>query len=158
MKQKTTHPFGQLFEQRQQIDRRGQHSISLPHIFHIGRRENARRKIEIAQGFYTDRYEKWVGISVVAIALMSVLDAFLTMNILDRGGVEVNPFMSALLAINTQAFFIGKFAITVGCLFFSLVHINFRVLRIMPMQTMLVCISAFYAILIGYELFLLAII
>lgn len=158
MKQKATHPFGRLFEQRQHVDRREQRSISLSHIIHTGRRENARRQIEKEQGFYTDRYEKWVGLSVIAIALMSVLDAFLTLNILDRGGIEINPFMSALLAINTQVFLIGKFAVTVGCLFFALVHINFRVLRILPMKYMLVCISVFYAFLIGYELFLLAII
>ena len=158
MKQKATHPFGQLFEQRRQTDRRGQLTISLSHIIHTGRRENARRQIEVGQGFYTDRYEKWVGLSVITIALMSVLDAFLTLNILDRGGIEVNPFMSALLEINTQAFFIGKFVVTIVCLFFALVHVNFHVLRILPMKYILFCLSIFYTFLIVYELFLLAII
>lgn len=158
MKQNTTHPFGQLFEQRQQTDRRGKRSQSVSHAIHRGRREKARRQIEVKQGYYTDRYEKWVGLVVIAIALMCVLDAFFTLNILARGGIEVNPFMSALLAINTQAFIIGKFAVTVVCLFFALVHVNFHVLRILPMKYMLACISVFYAFLIVYELFLLAII
>lgn len=158
MKQNTTHPFGQLFEQRRQTDRRGGRLKSLSHGLLNGRRESARRQIEVEQGFYTDRYEKWVGLSVIVIALMSMLDAFLTLNILDRGGIEINPFMSALLAIDTQVFFIGKFGVTVVCLFFALVHVNFHVLRILPMKYMLVFISIFYTFLIVYELFLLAII
>jgi len=158
MKQETTHLFDPLFEPRQLLDRRGLCPKSLPHILHTGKREKARRQKEIGQGFYTDRYEKWVGISVIAITLMSVLDAIFTLNILDQGGIELNPFMSALLAINTQAFFIGKLTITVSCLFFSLIHTNFRVLRIMPVKTILVSISIFYAFLLGYELCLLALI
>jgi hypothetical protein len=156
MKQEATHLFDPLLEPRQLIDRRGLCPKSLPHILYNGKRQKARRQKEIDHGFYTDRYEKWVGINVIAITLMSVLDAILTLNILDKGGIELNPFMSALLAINTQAFFIGKLTITVSCLFFSLIHTNFRVLRIMPVKTILVCISIFYGFLLGYELCLLA--
>ena len=147
-----------MFEQRELTDRRRPRYKSLLHFIHKGRRVNARRQIEAEQGYYTDRYEKWVGFSVIVITLMSMLDAFFTVNILDRGGIEVNPFMSALLAINTQAFFIGKFVVTVVCLLFALVHINFHVLRILPMKYMLVCISISYSFLIVYELFLLTII
>jgi hypothetical protein len=158
MKQKAIHPLGQSIELRQRTDRRVQRSKSLRHVMHKGRRENARRQTEVKQGYYTDRYEKWVGLCIVAITLMSMLDAFLTLNILDKGGIEVNPVMSALLAINTQAFLIGKFFVTVVCLLFALVHINFHVLRILPMKYILVSITIFYVFLIAYELLLLAII
>ncbi len=157
MKQKASHP-AELFLLRQPSERRRICLKSLPHILHTGKREKARRQKEIDQGFYTDRYEKRVGISVIAITLMSVLDAILTLNILDRGGIELNPFMSALLAINSQAFFIGKLTITISCLFFSLIHTNFRIFRIIPVQTMLIYISIFYVFLLGYELCLLTLI
>lgn len=157
MKQNSIRTNDQFSEQREQTDRRRPHFKSLLHFIHKGRRVNARRQLEAEQGYYTDRYENWVGLSVIAITLMSVIDAFFTLNILDRGGIEINPFMSALLAINTQVFFIGKFIVTVVCLLFALVHVNFHVLRILPMKFLLVGISVFYAFLIGYELFLLAI-
>ncbi len=156
MKQNTFHPCGQLFEQRKQPDRRQQHFKSMLFSLHNGRRISARRQIEAKQGFYTDQYEKWVGYSVIAITLLSLLDAFLTLNILERGGIEVNPFMSALLEMDTSVFLVGKFIITVVCLLFALVHINFHVLRVLPMKYMLAGITGFYALLICYELFLLS--
>ena len=158
MKQNAFHPYGQLFEQRRQPDRRQRHFKSLLFSLHNGRRMNARRQIEAKQGFYTDHYEKWVGCNVIAITLLSLLDAFLTLNILERGGIEVNPFMSALLDVDISVFLVGKFIITVVCLLFALVHINFHVLRILPMKYMLAGITGFYVMLIGYELFLLTMI
>lgn len=156
MKQNAYHPYGQLFEQRELSDRRQQHFKSFLFSLHNGRRIKARREQETEQGFYTDHYEKWVGITVITITLLSLMDALLTLNILERGGIEVNPFMSVLLAIDTSVFLIGKFIITVVCLLFALVHINFHVLRILPMKTMLAAIVIFYLFLIGYEIFLLA--
>lgn len=157
MKRNAVHPYGYLFEQRSQIERRRPHFKSLVHSMHIGRRVNARRQVEAELGYYTDRYEKWVGLNVIAITLMSLLDAFFTLHILDRGGIEVNPFMAALLAVNTNFFLIGKFVTTVACLLFALVHVNFHVLKVLPMKYLLVGISGFYVLLVGYELFLLAI-
>ena len=156
MKQNAIHPYEQSFEQRWQTDRRRQCFKSLLHFMRKGKRIQARRQVEAEQGYYIDRYEKWVSLNVIAITLLSVLDSFLTLNILERGGIEVNPIMSVLLAINIHAFLIGKFFITAVCLLFALVHINFRVLRIFPMKYMLACISVFYVLLIRYELFLLA--
>ncbi len=157
MKRNAIHPYGYLFEQRSLTDRRRPHFKSLLHSMHIGRRVNARRQVEAELGYYTDRYEKWVGLNIIAITLMSMLDAFFTLNILERGGIEVNPIMAALLAVDTNAFLIGKLLITIVCLLFALVHVNFHVLRVLPMKYLLVGISVFYTFLIGYELFLLAI-
>jgi hypothetical protein len=86
------------------------------------------------------------------------LDAFFTLNILARGGVEVNPFMSALLAYDTTAFMVAKMLITVTGLLIVLIHINFQILKIFSMKAMLVSILAGYGLLIGYELFLLTMI
>ena len=105
-----------------------------------------------------DIYEKWVGFMALAIILLSAFDAFFTLNILERGGIEVNPFMLHLLAYDTQIFLIAKMGITITCVLFALVHINFQILRIFSVKLVLKCILAFYVILIGYELFLLTVI
>jgi len=126
--------------------------------FNKGRRTNARRKSELEQGYYTDRYEKWAGWSAIAIVLLSTLDGFFTLKILEKGGTEVNPIMQALLEYDTQVFLISKLVITVTCVLFCLVHINFNMFRILSMKIMIKSILAIYLALIGYEIFLLAII
>lgn len=71
---------------------------------------------------------------MLAIICLSAADAILTLEILARGGTEVNPLMALLLDISDSAFILGKLAITVVCLFIALVHINFRILKVFPMQ------------------------
>lgn len=110
------------------------------------------------QANYIDMYEKWVGLNVLAIIFLSAFDAFFTLKILERGGIEVNPFMLSLLAYDTQIFVIGKMGITITCVLFALVHINFHIFRVFPVKLILKSISVFYFILIGYEMFLLTII
>jgi len=117
-----------------------------------------RRQAEATQGYYIDNYEKQLGMYVVSVIMLCALDAFFTLNILSRGGVEANPFMSALLAYDTSIFMIVKMAITIIGLLFVLVHINFRIFNLFSMKSMLQTILAGYILLIGYELLLLAMI
>lgn len=123
----------------------------------MGRRKGVRRKEEADLPFYTDVYEKWVGVVFISIMVLSTLDAVLTLKILGRGGKELNPVMDALLAIDNTAFFIGKLAITLFCLLFVLIHINFKLFRAVTMRWVLVTLFIAYSFLIGYEGHLLSI-
>jgi len=87
---------------------------------------------------------------------LSATDAILTLQILARGGTEVNPLMAVLLNISDGAFILGKLAITVACLFIVLVHINFKVLKVIPMRSILVMLLLLYCGLVSYQLTLLA--
>ncbi len=139
-----------LLRRQREKDRRTLSFKSFYSSFSIGRRINARRSGELKQGYYTDRYEKWVGWSAIAIVLLSTLDGFFTLNILEKGGTEVNPFMQALLEYDTQVFLFSKLVITVTCVLFCLVHINFHMFRVLSMKIMIKSILAIYLALIGY--------
>ena len=147
-----------LLVKRGSKDRRSRSFNSFLYSMNKGTRVRARRDYEGVQGYYIDSYEKRNGVYIIAITLLSVLDAFFTLNILERGGVEINPFMSALLTYNTTAFMVVKMFITVAGLLIVLIHINFQILKIFSMQAMLVSILVGYFLLIGYELFLMAVI
>ena len=147
-----------LVVKRGSRNRRTRYFNSFLYSMNKGTRVRARREYEGDQGYYIDSYEKRNGMYVIAITLLSVLDAFFTLNILARGGVEVNPFMSALLAYDTTAFMVAKMLITVTGLLIVLIHINFQILKIFSMKAMLVSILVGYGLLIGYELFLLTVI
>ncbi len=123
-----------------------------------GGRVRARREFEEVQGYYTDSYDKRTGLYIIAITLLSVFDAFLTLNILDRGGIEVNPFMSALLDYNSSIFVLTKMVITGIGLLVVLVHINFQLFKVFSVKKLLVTILGGYSLLIGYELILLSLI
>ena len=157
MKQNVIYSNDFLQKRCGQIDRRNLSFNSFLVSAYKGRRVKVRRQAELEQGYYTDIYEKWVGLNALAIILLSAFDAFFTLNILERGGVEVNPFMLALLAYDTQVFLITKMSITIACVFFVLIHINFQMLRFFSVKLALKCILAFYVILIGYEVFLLTV-
>ncbi len=137
-------------------DRRKPSFKSLMLSLHNGRRMKARRKQESIIPYYTDLYEFWVGFNVIIIVGLSALDSFFTLQILDRGGVEINPFMQALLDINNSAFIIGKMSITAVCLFFVLIHINFKIFKLFPISSILVSLTSLYILLIGYEIVLLS--
>ena len=142
------------FVERLHIDRRKKSVKSFLWSLSKGRRVKARRSEE-ATDFYTDVYDIRAGLNVIAISLFSALDAFLTLQILERGGKEVNPVMLSLLEINNRTFVAGKMAITSAGLLFILVHINFKALKIIPIRLILNAITTLYLFLVGYELFLL---
>lgn len=145
------------FEHRQRPDRRRNKFKSVLCSFYMGRRRSVRRKEEEVLPFYTDVYEKWVGIIFISIILLSSLDAILTLRILGRGGKELNPVMDALLEIDDTVFFIGKLTLTLFSLLFVLIHINFKLVRLVPMRQVLVALFLAYSCLIGYEGLLLSV-
>ena len=155
MKQTTISTYEQLHHRRL-TDRRNQSVKAFFYSLYKGRRSKARRQYETDRPFYTDIYETRVGLNVITIVCLSALDSFFTLQILERGGIEINPIMLSLLEINSTAFIVGKMAITSICLLFVLVHINFKILRLFPMRSFLFSIASFYVLLIGYEITLLS--
>ncbi|XSG85968.1 MAG: DUF5658 family protein [Methylohalobius sp. ZOD2] len=121
-----------------------------------GRRRGPRRIEERQAPHYVDIYED-IRLLIWSAGIIGfcVLDAFLTLLILQRGGLELNPVMAFLLGISVPVFFYGKYALTAGAILFILLHVNFKVLGI-PVRHVLPILFFFYAGLIGYEAFLLS--
>jgi hypothetical protein len=76
-----------------------------------------------------DRISFGLASVLLAIFVFQILDAFLTLAHLARGGAELNPLMAALIEKGTGAFVAGKLGMAgLGLLFLAL-HSRFPLVR-----------------------------
>lgn len=118
-----------------------------------GRRVNKRR---LGAGpAYVDRYTSHLMPCTIAIVLLSAMDAFLTLNILAKGGIELNSFMTILIEDCTEKFVRFKLALTSLALIFLVIHHNVRLTAKLQVRHLLYLILIGYVTLINYEVVLL---
>ncbi|MDH5218910.1 MAG: DUF5658 family protein [Gammaproteobacteria bacterium] len=140
---------------RDEGDRRQDHRKALLYSTFKRRRRGPRRDEDLRRGHYVDIHEPGIVVLTLGIVLLCVADAFFTLNIIARGGEELNPFMRSLLDRNVLLFFSVKFTITSLCLVFTIVHKHFRVFRMISGYHILYSVFICYASLIYYEMYLL---
>ena len=99
-------------EKRSGEDRRTRRFPRLKYLLFSGRRANVRRKEDLHHTFYFDRYSSHLFAAIVAILLLSVLDALLTLHLIGRGSTEMNPVMSYFLGFSPIAFMGAKYCLT----------------------------------------------
>lgn len=113
---------------RRRSDRRTRPTRPWRDLFTPLRRARGRRASD--QASYVDRYSKQdVGL-LLAIFLLNVADAFMTMLWLHRGGREANPVMDFFLDFGPAAFLAQKCLVVGFWLILLLVHKNFRFAKI----------------------------
>lgn len=134
-------------------DRRQRPTPAFSRYTFRGRRRHQRREEE-GQDYYIDRYPLRYLFLVLGVVLLSSLDAYLTLNLLQRGGVELNPFMSFLIERNATLFMTVKFAITSICLVFLLLHKNFHIFGRVKIAYFIYGVFSLYVLLILYETYL----
>lgn len=120
----------------------------------LGRRISERRN-QKKENAYVDIYSKHLVFCVIGIMILSAMDAFFTLNILAKGGEELNIFMDALIADSVHKFVAIKLTLTALALILLTIHHNVKLtesIRVMHLQY-LILVS--YAVLIGYEITLL---
>jgi hypothetical protein len=144
-----------MHDLRYSPDRRRLNWKTFYYALGFGRRRCPRRAAERELPYYADTYEDpklWLW--SVGIVGACALDAFLTLTILDLGGVELNPAMAWLLKMGPLAFFYGKYLLTALALIFTLLHVNFKLWRI-PLRRILLGLFCLYVGLLAYEWWLL---
>ena len=144
-------------ERRSCVDRRSGGLTTLLCSFYRGRRKGPQRTDELCRPFYTDVYGANLLIVVLIIVSLCAADAGLTILILEKGGQEINPLMIWLLESGSRVFFAAKYVLTSVCLFFALMHVNYRLFNRFSVHHILVLIMGFYTALIVYEVTLLAV-
>lgn len=112
---------------RRQGDRRARPTRPWLDLFSPLRRARGRRASDRG---YVDRYTKQDVALLLAIFLLNVADAFMTMLWLHRGGREANPVMDFFLDIGPAAFLFQKCLVVGFWLILLLVHKNFRFAKI----------------------------
>ena len=138
-----------IFEKRILKDRRNQPTQGLSKFVLSGRRGNFRRKEEQQRGGYVDRYSPGLLSLLVLILVLNVLDACLTMIILDNGGWEINPVVRSVIQLYGDRFWVWKFITVSIPLILLCLHSKFRL--IMPV---LFGISAVYLSVVIFQVFL----
>jgi hypothetical protein len=118
------------------------------------RRRATRRDAE-AEPVFTDWHHPWLFFLAVGTMLLSTLDAFMTLQLLQRGAVEINPLMAYLIGHSAFIFASTKVALT-GFGILVLVFLSrARFMNRIRAGMMLTVFFSFYACLVCYEFVLL---
>jgi hypothetical protein len=130
-------------------DRRKQPTPALSRFAVRGRRSGFRRKEEQKRGGYIDRYGSGLLFLIVLIVGFNVMDAWLTMIILENGGWETNPVVSSVIQLYGDRFWIWKFAMVSVPLILLCLHSKFRLA-----VPAIWAISVFYMVAISLQIIL----
>jgi hypothetical protein len=139
---------------RQRTDRRRSTFRALLHGSLNPRRLGSRRDGD--QGLTgTDwHHPQWLAVAMLTL-IMCVADAFLTLMLIQRGAYEANPLMRPLVHGSSLVFVVIKFGLTAGGTTVLILLARARLFRNIPVALILYGVLLIYALLIGYELWLL---
>ncbi|MBZ0071010.1 MAG: DUF5658 family protein [Thiohalobacteraceae bacterium] len=138
-------------ERRDAADRR---NFTLHTLWHGMRRQRRRRSRRDGEAAVLDvhppRYRYWI----LGLLGLSCLDAIFTLQLLQRGATEVNPFMALLIGIDLRLFAFIKTLVTGICAGLLVILAPQHVFRIRGDVLLRLAVLA-YLVLINWELALL---
>ena len=142
-------------EQRSGKDRRTHRFPKLKYLLFAGKRSHVRRQDDWHRAFYFDRYSSNIFAAIVAILLLSILDALLTLYLIDHGSKELNPIMSYFLEHGPFVFMGAKYFLTcLGVVILLLFRNALRKRSITHTQHLFSYIIGAFATIIAWELYL----
>jgi hypothetical protein len=108
-------------ERRSGQDRRKKHIPFFQLPFFRGKREKLRRTEDRQQITVFDYYQPTLLITILIVLSLSLLDAALTLMLLEKGAVELNPVMHYYITLGPAIFVMVKYSITALALLIILV-------------------------------------
>lgn len=117
-----------------------------------GKRKTIRRFDDKRSHLFVDLYSTRLLVVILAVFLLSCLDAFLTLSLIyDGKAIEANPIMAYFLSYGVLPFTAAKFLITAAALIILCLSKNMRITRIgLPMAVKI------YILIVAYEVFLIS--
>jgi len=109
------------------------------------------RRVEDAEVLFLDSHHPWLFFLAVGTMIMSCVDAFMTLQLLQHGMIEANPVMAAALDQSTMAFVVSKVTITGISILILVFLAKTRFMNRVRVGLFLTVIFSFYACLICYE-------
>jgi hypothetical protein len=92
-------------------------------LFFKGMRQSVRRKADRRRIVALDRYKQSLFIAVMVVLTLSLLDALLTLILINEGARELNPIMAYCLRRGPRVFLLVKYGLTgLSVLFIVLTH------------------------------------
>ena len=140
-----------LSEQRAATDRRNLSWRTVVYGFLLSRRRMHRRVAD-ADVVFLDWHHPWLFFLSVGTMMLSVTDAFLTLQLVQRGMVEINPFMQMAMVKGTDVFVGSKLALTAAGIFTLVFLAKFSFLNRFRTGLFLTAFFSGYAMLVCYEL------
>jgi len=142
-------------DKRSGIDRRKTTRPSIRFLCHSGRREAVRRREERQIIFLADRYSQTLFGAILLILLFSVLDALLTLFLIDHNATELNPVMAYYLDVGPYAFLSVKYLLTSVAVVFLLLcqNVFLPTIRIYTRSLFYVAAAVFISVVV-WELYL----
>lgn len=143
------------FDRRSGKDRRSHDIPEIKSLFIYRRRKKIRRKDDQYKISYFDQYSPRIFAAIVFILFLSIIDALLTLFLIDSGASEINPIMAYFLKFGPYTFISVKYFLTCYSVIVFLIFGNvfLRKIKIYTRSLFTYAISVFM-IVIGWELFL----
>jgi len=107
----TVEGIEETINNRTDPDRRNLTWRTVVHGYVRSRRRSTRRTSE-SEPRFTDYHHPWLFFLATGIMVMSCLDAIFTLQLLDRGAIELNPVMAAVIDHGTVTFAVSKMLLT----------------------------------------------
>jgi hypothetical protein len=141
-------------ERRTAADRRRRTAYALFYGSMNPRRRKPRRNGELSVASVDWHPPHWLAVGIL-IVLLSSLDAYLTLTLLEHGAREVNPLMASLIGSSPLAFTSVKIALTAGGVVLLVALARMRAFGRIPVVAILYLVLLGYTVLVAYELQLL---
>ena len=143
-------------ENRSGFDRRDGKIRILSKYWLTGRRAVVRRTEDRQKLVLIDRHSPRTFIVILLIIILSVLDAILTLNLVDLGASELNPIMAYYLGHGPLAFFWVKYLLTSAAVLILLFIKNVQLFNTrFQAKVLFILVLVPYALVIQWELYLL---
>jgi hypothetical protein len=136
-------------------DRRSHDVPEIKSLFIYRRRKKIRRQDDKYEISYFDQYSPALFAAIVLILFLSIIDALLTLFLVDCGASEINPVMAYFLRFGPFTFMSVKYFLTCYAVIVLLIFNNvfFRKIKIYTRSLFSYAIGTFVVV-IGWELFL----
>jgi len=132
-------------------DERRQFSWRTVFFGFIRSRRHAHRRLIDDDVVFLDWHHPWLFFLATGTMLLSSADAFLTLQLIDRGMIEANPFMQAVMSQSTALFASTKLALTAFGIFVLVFLAKSKFLNRFRTGIFLTIFFSFYACLVCYE-------
>ena len=119
--------------------------------FALSRRHVHRREVD-TEVIFLDWHHPWLFFLATGTMLLSCADAFLTLELINLGMVEANPFMHAVMSQSTLLFTSTKLAMTAFGILVLVFLAKAHFMNRLRTGLLLTMFFSFYACLVCYEL------
>ena len=146
-----------IVDRRSGRERRTERFGDIRWLLKTGRRRQVRREVDRRKLQALDYYPPKLFVVLVAVLLLSIIDALLTLWLIDNGAVEINPVMAYYLKLGPNIFLAAKYLITVFAVTIG-VLLNYAYVRFFRFQLgqILNVFAGCFAMVVVWELFLIA--